>query len=160
MKRIFAAAVCLLGLMSFAHAAGIVVPAEDRYSPYSGVLPTCDDPGVLETITSRFDEKEANFWNDDHVVNGYHHIREIGFRANGVQYIPRRYCVAESELSDRRTRAVIYDVIEKGGLIGWTYDVEFCVVGLDRNLAFAPGCSALRPFVEDFKDGKVIRAKY
>jgi hypothetical protein len=165
MKRVFAVAVVLalsiFAQTNFARAAGIIVPAEDRYEPYSGVLPTCGDQGVLDTITSRFDEKEANFWNDNHVINGYERIREIGFRSNGVAYIPRRYCVAEGELSDRvKPRAVIYAIIEKAGLIGWGYDVEWCVVGLDRNLAYAPGCSSLRPFVEDWKGENVIRAKY
>ena len=160
MKRILAAAVCILALSNFAQAAGIIVPAENRYEPYSGDLPTCGDPGVLQIITSRFTEKEANFWNAEHVISGFQHIREIGFRANGVAYIPRRYCIAQGDLSDRHPRTVIYDIIEKAGLMGFGYDVEWCVVGLDRYLAYAPACSSLRPFVEDWKGENAIRAKY
>lgn len=161
MKRAIATVLCLLGLSGVAEAAGIIVPAENRYAPYSADLPGCGDAGVLETITSRFSEKEANFWNDNHVINGFAHIREIGFRSNGVAYIPRRYCVAQGELSDlRKPRTVIYAIIEKAGLIGWGYDVEWCVVGFDRNLAYAPGCSSIRPFVEDWKGDPAIRARY
>jgi len=60
MKRVF---LCLLALFAFAasaHAAGIIVPAEERYSPYSGVLPACDDSGVLSRISDRFAQKEQN----------------------------------------------------------------------------------------------------
>jgi len=50
MKRIV---VCLAALLVFcagAQAAGVVVPAEQRYVPYSGELPACDDPGVLARL--------------------------------------------------------------------------------------------------------------
>ncbi len=45
-------------------------------------------------------------------------------------------------------------------MIGWGYGVEWCVVGLDRNLAYAPACSALRPFVERYLGEKALRARY
>ena len=96
MKRIF---VCLTALFVFAaaaQAAGIIVPAEERYSPYTGVLPPCDDPGVLSRISDRFAQKEGEYWNSSIRLAGFDRIREIGYRANGVAYIPRRYCVARS----------------------------------------------------------------
>ncbi len=75
MKRIF---VCLAALFVFAasaHAAGIIVPAEERYSPYTGVLPACDDPGVLSTISDRFAQKEAEFWNSSIRLAGFDRIQ-------------------------------------------------------------------------------------
>jgi hypothetical protein len=153
MKRVF---VCLAALFVFAasaHAAGIIVPAEERYSSYSGVLPACDDPGVLSTISDRFAQKEGEFWNSSIRLAGFDRVREIG-------YIPRRYCVARSVDAEGKFRPVIYNVGEDLGMIGWGWGVEWCVVGLDRNLAYAPGCSVLRPFAARYLGEAAIRARY
>ena len=160
MKRIF---VCLAALFAFAasaHAGGIVVPAEQRYSPYTGVLPACDDPSVLSTISDRFAQKESEYWNSSIRLAGFDRIREIGFRANGLGYIPRRYCVARSVDADGKFRPVIFDIGEDLGMIGWGWGVEWCVVGLDRNLAYAPSCSVLRPFAARYLGAAAIRALY
>ncbi|MGD0561522.1 MAG: hypothetical protein ABSA66_00400 [Roseiarcus sp.] len=160
MKRILLCLAALLALGAGAHAGGIVVPAEQRYSAYSAELPPCDDPGVLARITDRFAQRESGYWNSPLQIAGYDRIREIGFRSNGLGYIPRRYCVARALDADSRPRTVIYDVEESLGVIGWGYGVEWCVVGLDRNLAYAPACSALRPFVEGVLSDKALRALY
>lgn len=160
MKRILIGLAAFLVFGATAQAGGIVVPAEQRYSAYSGDLPSCDDPGVLSRISDRFAQKESGYWNSTLQVTGYDRIREIGFRANGLDYIPRRYCVARALVNDLRERTVIYDIQEGLGMIGWGYGVEWCVVGLDRNLAYAPACSALRPFVDRYLGEKALRARY
>jgi hypothetical protein len=35
--------------------------------------------------------------------------------------------------------------VEDTGMIGIDWGVNFCVVGLDRNLAYGPSCRAARP---------------
>ena len=77
-------------------------------------------------------------------------MKEIGFRANGVAYIPRRFCMAEATMSDHHVRQVVYQVEEWTGFSGYGDGVEWCVVGLDRNLAYAPACSVLEPLVERY----------
>ena len=160
MKRILVCLAALLAVGAGAHAGGIVVPAEQRYAAYSVDLPPCDDPGVLARISDRFAQKESGYWNSPLQIGGYDRIREIGFRSNGLGYIPRRYCVARVLGSDTKERTVIYDVEESLGMIGWGYGVEWCVVGLDRNLAYAPACGALRPFVERYLGEAALRARY
>lgn len=160
MKRILIGLAAFLVFGATAQAGGIVVPAEQRYSAYSGDLPSCEDPGVLSRISDRFAQKESGYWNSTLQVTGYDRIREIGFRANGLDYIPRRYCVARALVNDLRERTVIYDIQEGLGMIGWGYGVEWCVVGLDRNLAYAPACSALRPFVDRYLGEKALHARY
>jgi hypothetical protein len=160
MKRIF---ICLAALFVFAttaQAAGIIVPAEERYHSWSGVLPACDDAGVLSRISDRFAQTESEFWNSSIRLAGFDRVREIGYRANGVAYIPRRYCIARSVDGDGKFRAVIYDIGEDLGIIGWGYGVEWCVVGLDREFAYAPACRVLRPFAERRLGAAVIRARY
>lgn len=160
MKRIVVCLAALLALCAGAHAAGIVVPAEQRYSAYSADLPGCDDPTVLARISDRFAQKESGYWNSPLQIGGYDRVREIGFRSNGLGYIPRRYCVARALGSDSKQRTVIYDIEESLGMIGWGYGVEWCVVGLDRDLAYAPACGALRPFAERYLGEKALRARY
>ena len=48
-------------------------------------------------------------------------------------------------VSDGITRPVYYSIIEDGGLIGMTYGVEWCVVGLNRNWAYNPACKMAQP---------------
>lgn len=152
--RSFALAiVALLALGSAARAQGYATPAERDYSPYSADLPACDDPGVLSTITSRFGQKESEFWKSSLQIDGYDRIRQIGFRSNGPGYIPRRYCLARAALNDRRLHPVIYAIgegeeIRGFGFLPMGYGVEWCVVGVDRDLAYAPGCQAVRPIID------------
>ncbi|MGD0641197.1 MAG: hypothetical protein ABSC22_10660 [Roseiarcus sp.] len=157
--KILTAILVGLAFCGSACAQGYSTPAEQRYSPFSGDIPSCDDPGVLSTITSRFAQKESEYWNSALEIEGYDRIREIGFRSNGAGYIPRRYCVARAQMNDLEPRAVIYTVQQNLGVIGWGYGVEWCVVGLDRNLAYAPGCQAARPIVDtDIVGGGAMQA--
>jgi hypothetical protein len=160
MIRLSLAFAALLAFGAAAQAAGFIVPAEKRYSPYSGVLPPCDDPGVLSQITDRFGATESEFWASSLQIAGFDRVREIGFRANGVAYIPRRYCVARAALNDQQFRPVVYQIQESLGFIGWGRGVEWCVVGLDRNLAYAPGCSSLRPYVTRVLGENALTTRY
>lgn len=131
-------------------------PAEARWAPFFAVMPACDDPGVLGQISSRFSQAEAIFWNGQHAVAGYERVREIGFRANGLSYIPRRYCIAKAVMAqppqvpttERPERTVIYSIASNAGIFGQSLDVAWCIVGLDRERAYAPDCEVLKPILE------------
>ena len=122
-----------------------ITPAEKRYLDYSGELPPCDDPGVLERITSRFQQTESTYWNSTLEIQGYDRVKSIGVRPWGLDHIPRTFCVASAHLNDRSVREVSYSVAEDLGIIGFGYGVEWCVSGLDRNYAYAPNCKMARP---------------
>jgi len=47
--------------------------------------------------------------------------------------------------SDGHYRTLSYVIAEDLGTIGATWGVEWCLAGLDRNLAFAPGCRMAQP---------------
>jgi hypothetical protein len=131
-------------------------PAEARWAPFFGNLPPCDDPSVLDRIHSRFDQTERLYWGGARAIAAYDRDHQIGFRSNGLSYIPRRYCVARAFMVDPRTgapdptkfRTVVYDIAADGGMIGSGWGVEWCVVGLDRERAYAPDCLVLRPIIE------------
>lgn len=126
-------------------AARPLTPAEERDAPYSGIVPPCTDSVSLWEIQSHFEQREAEYWHSGLSIAAFEAVREIGFRSNGLDYIPRRYCVARVLMSDQKIRTVDYSIVEAGGSIGYDDGVVWCVNGLDRNDAFAPACKMARP---------------
>ncbi len=132
-----------------------VVAAEDRIIPYSARLPTCGDPAVLAKISSQFAEKESTFWNSSLTLVEYAHIKPLAWRPWGVDTIPRRYCTASVVVSNGRRHRIDYSIAEdldsiaeNFGWLGWLglgWGVNWCVLGLDRNLAYSPSCRMARP---------------
>ena len=110
---------------------------------YHGVLPPCE--AALGKIASRFAQKEGRFWNSDLQILDFERVREIAYSPWALGTIPRRFCSATARVSDGRKRAVYYSIGEDTGMIGMTWGVEWCVVGLDRNWAYNPRCKMARP---------------
>jgi hypothetical protein len=164
MVRAIFAFVMALGLASVARAqsggpADITqyeTPSEARWAPFFGDLPKCDDTWVLDTILARFAETQSLYWGGVHAIGGWERMREIGFRSDGLSYIPRRYCVARALMVNPRTakpdptktRTVVYSIDANAGIIGFVWGVEWCVVGLDPMRAYSPDCYVLRPILE------------
>jgi hypothetical protein len=123
-------------------------PAEARWAPFFDNMPACDYAGVLSTISGRFAGTQREFWNSNLAISGFERVREIGFRSNGLSFIPRRYCVARAAMTDQRQRTVVYAVGTQLGIIGNTWGVEWCVVGIDPTLAYAPDCEVIRPILQ------------
>lgn len=131
-----------------ASADGLRLPAEQWTIPYSGsasAIPTCDAPGVLSTIQSRFSERESTYWSSNLTIVGFENLRPVSFRPWGLDYIPRLFCTGTAKTSDGKPRRVDYVIAESTGIIGWGWGVEWCVSGLDRQLGFAPNCAMARP---------------
>jgi hypothetical protein len=126
-------------------AARPIVPAERRYSPFEGILPPCHDTAVLDRIRSRFADREKEFWSTGLLILGFDKIDEVGYRSNGLDHIPRRYCAGKVILNDQKARGVTYSIAEDQGNIGFGFGVEWCVTGLDRLDAYAPHCTMARP---------------
>ncbi len=141
------AALAVLGmaLATATAAARPLVPAEKRYFPFSGRVPLCDDTSVLNQITSKFADREGQFWNSGLAIAQYDRVAEIGLRTTGLDIIPRRYCVARVTFNTGAVSTVSYHVAEDLGTIGFGFDVIWCVEGLDREMTFAPACKEARP---------------
>lgn len=120
-------------------------PAEQRVISYQGRLPACQDGAVVAEITREFARREAEFWNSPLVIAAVDRVSDIGTRPWGADFIPRRFCTARLLLNNQTHAAVSYSVREGLGLIGWTWDVNWCVTGLDRHKAYAPECTMARP---------------
>jgi hypothetical protein len=110
---------------------------------FDGQLPPCE--AALWKIASRFSEKESQFWNSDLKILDFEAVRETANRPWAAGTIPRRYCTATALVSDGKKHAVNYWIGEDTGMIGMTWGVEWCVVGLDRNWAYNPRCKMAKP---------------
>jgi hypothetical protein len=155
LKKVVFGLIALFILVPLAHAGGgpaqlnlYDTPAEARWAPFFDDMPPCDDSGVLSTISGRFAGTQREFWNSNLAIAGFERVREIGFRSNGLSYIPRRYCVARAAMTDQRQRTVAYAIGTQLGIIGNTWGVEWCVVGIDPTLAYAPDCQVIKPILE------------
>lgn len=141
-----AAAALAAGSFLDTAAARPLVPAERRYAPYDNAVPACDDPSVFERIQGRFYDREAEFWNTGLEIVSFLEVKEIGYKTNGEDYIPRRYCTAQAYLNDgKKPRQLSYSIVEDQGILGYGFGVEWCVSGLDRMDAYAPKCKMARP---------------
>ena len=112
---------------------------------YSAKVPLCTESGPLGRIQGDFHTKERRFWVSELRILDFENVREIAVRPWAADSIPRRFCAAQALVSDGIKRPVYYSIIEDGGLIGMTYGVEWCVVGLDRNWAYNPACKMAQP---------------
>ncbi len=144
---------CLFAFAAFAgvalaaasgHAAGLLEKNFYLSGPrYDGVLPPCE--AALDQIKYDFGTKERRFWNSDLAIIDFERVTETAFRPWAPDTIPRRYCSASALTSDGRNRMVYYSIGEDTGFLGASWGVEFCVVGVDRNWAFNPGCKMAKP---------------
>ena len=112
---------------------------------YDAYVPACEDYGPLRKIQGRFSEKEGRFWNSALQILAFEEVREIAFRPWAAEAIPRRFCRAVVVISDGARRPLYYSIGESAGMIGASWGVEWCVVGLDRNWAYNPACKMARP---------------
>ncbi len=115
---------------------------------YSGGVPGCE--WGLYKIPRRFAMKERRFWGSDANIDDFADTREIAFRPWGDKLIPRRYCeakalVSSAEYGKQVWTKVYYSIGEDMGFAGITWGVTWCVVGMDRNLSYAPDCKQARP---------------
>ena len=124
-----------------------ITPAEEREFNYDANIPGCQASEVLERLSTNFAEKERKFWNSALTIVGYERIERTAWRPWGLDFVPRRYCSAVATTSDGIRRKVDYSVRDGLGIIGADWGIEFCVHGLDRNLAYAyaTACREARP---------------
>ena len=99
---------------------------------------------------ARFRQTETFFWGSDANLNEFADLREVAFRPWGDKLIPRRYCeakvlVSSAEFNKQVWTKVYYSIGEDTGFAGITWGVTWCVVGMDRNLSYAPNCKQARP---------------
>jgi hypothetical protein len=148
-RAFFAAGMAVIGLLGGAGSAGAANWLELNFwlsgPRYDNIVPPCDLPAALGKIQSRFAQKEGTYWTSPLQIVGFDHIRETAYSPWAPDTIPRRFCSGRVLVSDGKWRTVHYWIGEDTGIIGATWGVEWCVVGLDRNWAYNPSCKMARP---------------
>jgi hypothetical protein len=138
------AAGVLAGLSGMAHA---IAPAEKRTARYATMpLPHCGAADVLAYVSGRFASRETTYWNTGLSIGSFDRIHERGLRPWGPNFVPRRFCGARAHFNDGRVRHVSYFVRERIGAFGNTWEVIWCVTGLDRHRTYAPNCEQAGPW--------------
>jgi len=112
---------------------------------YDRVMPPCDYPPALNRIMGDFRTKEIRFWNSELQIVGIEHIHQTADLVWAAQSIPRRFCSGTALINDGARHPIYYSIAEDTGTIGLDWGVNFCVVGLDRSMAYGPACRAARP---------------
>jgi hypothetical protein len=112
---------------------------------YDRVVPPCEYGPALNRIIANFHTKEYRFWNSELRIVGFENIQETAFQPWAAQSIPRRFCRGTALINDGLKHAIYYSIAEDTGMIGMDWGVNFCVLGLDRNWAYNPGCRMARP---------------
>jgi hypothetical protein len=137
----------LMGALLMASPALAIAPAEKRIAGYAATpLPGCHAPEVLGFVSSWFQSREDTYWNTGLRISGFDRIRQTGLRPWGKDFVPRRFCTARAHLSDGKRRQVNYFVRETIAPFGNSWEVIWCVVGLDRHRTYAPGCEQATPW--------------
>lgn len=149
MTRAAKALLAALALLApqMALAADLTRPAviEKRVVVEDPDLPNCFSPKVFDEMSDAFESKEKEYWKSNLVLLSFLNAEELGYRPWGASFIPRRFCQAETRVSDGTVRSVFYSIGKDTGTLGVKFGVEFCVIGLDRNLAYAPNCRMAQP---------------
>jgi hypothetical protein len=146
-------AVAAVGVICLTAVASTPAPAANWFEKngyligprFDSQLPACDNSWALSTIRSRFGSKERRFWNSELQIVNFDQIREVAYRPWADATIPRRWCAGKALISDGLWRTVRYSIVEDGGMIGASWGVEWCVVGVDRNWAYNPNCKEATP---------------
>ena len=112
---------------------------------YDAVVPLCEEAAPLEKIQDRFTSRERTYWSSRLEIVGFEKVREVAFRPWVADAIPRRFCSAVALVNDGVKRPIYYSIGEDTGMIGASWGVEWCVVGLDRNWAYNPSCRMAKP---------------
>lgn len=114
-----------------------------RTGPWIG--PACHDPKVVGRVAKMFNQAEAAYWHTGVRMAHITHARETAYRDWQPTMIARRYCSAVAYLSDGGRYELVYWVRSEQGFAGVGWGVQFCLVGRNRQMAYAPHCKMLRP---------------
>jgi hypothetical protein len=111
--------------------------AKDNRAPAGYPAPRCNDPVVYERIAAEYRSR--------HWASGF---AAVGIRATEASWqswpqhlIPRRFCQGTIQALSGAERPIYYAIIADG----LSYELQWCVVGLDRAWPYDPRCRLARP---------------
>lgn len=107
-------------------------------------FPECHEVKVLGDIVERFNWAEEETWKRGIYMSDLDDVRARLLQDDVDRLVPRRYCRATATLTSGHHRTVFYLIEGGGGFSGNSFNVEFCVEGLDPWRVHDGSCRALR----------------
>lgn len=108
------------------------------------VFPACQSEKVLKKIAKRFNKTEKIYWEDrglvlDAVINPHLH-NDNAFPESSIN---RRYCHGDAVFINGKQRRIHFLIEEGAGFAGFTWNVEYCIHGLDPHKYYDGRCRVL-----------------
>ena len=107
-------------------------------------FPECGDQKVLNKIVERYNWAEKHTWQRGFELDNISRARHRQTLAGGDRQINRRYCRGHAELSNGRHPTIHYLIEQRQGFASIGWNVEFCISGHDRWMAYDGSCRVLR----------------
>ncbi len=124
-----------------------VYPREDRvYFSFGGEprLPACDTASVLGQVAANMARADPSYFGGRRVAL-VDRVIETSYQVGTPSPLARRYCQGRATLSDGSQHQVYYVVVEHGGFVGVSWNVQACFDGLDRWHVYDGWCRTVRP---------------
>ena len=140
MKRLTSA------LLTIALAASVQITPQllVKSSIAASSFPACDDSKVIKKLVKRFNQTEKIYWKErDLLLTG---LSDIHFHAD--YQLPdslhdRRFCHGSAEFDSGRTHRIHYLIESNAGFAGFSWNVEYCIHGLDPYRYYDGDCRHL-----------------
>ena len=95
-------------------------------------FPVCSSEKVVERILKRFNQTEKIYWEHRGLVldtvNNPHLHNANAFPESSIN---RRYCHGDAIFENGKKRRIHFLIEEGAGFAGYTWNVEYCIHGLD-----------------------------
>ncbi len=131
-------------LLSLAILLSSLAPLHINSAVAKDAFPECQSEEVLEKIAKRFNKTEEIYWEDrglvlDAVINPHLH-NENAFPQSPIN---RRYCHGDAVFVNGKQRRIHFLIEEGAGFAGFTWNVEYCIHGLDPDKYHDGRCRVL-----------------
>ena len=122
--RLFAGLALTITLSTF----GFYAPSAMAFEKF----PSCTSEKVLRKVVRRFNQTEKIYWDErglvlDGISNPHNHTTNP-FPDSPIN---RHYCHGDARFTNGRSHRIHYLIEEGAGFAGFTWNVEYCIHGLD-----------------------------
>lgn len=125
MKKFLAAAILATSMLPMQMSPASAFYAKEKF-------PVCTSDKVIKRIVKRFNKTEGIYWESRGLVlNSVHnpHLHTTNpFRESPIN---RRYCHGDAIFENGKKRRIHFLIEEGAGFAGYTWNVEYCIHGLD-----------------------------
>lgn len=95
-------------------------------------FPLCESDKVLQKLVKRFNKTEKVYWSSRSLVlSNIDNAHQHSVNPFPDSPVNRRYCHGDAVFDNGKKRRVHFLIEEGAGFAGFTWNVEYCIHGLD-----------------------------